>query len=213
MDPLDGALMTALLVILGALGAVAFFMFLIKHNEEKGTRKLVKKEREEQRLEDERRKEIAPEHPVKRLKVGDVVSLVGTDFIVQGVLRFREGSFEWVEYKLADATDIRWLEVEDDDELWIALYKEVNDLRIAGPRPPEHLSYHGETYELEEQGYATMRKEGDVGRRDLPECRYYDYEGPGDNVLSIEQWGENFEVSAGTRVSPFSVEVYPGSTR
>jgi hypothetical protein len=213
MDPLDGALMTALLVILGALAAVGLFMFFVKREEEKRARKRTKKQKEERRLEEERRKEIAPEHPVKRLKVGDVVSLVGTDFIVQGVLRFREGGFEWVEYKLADATDIRWLEVEDDDELWIALYKEVDDLRITGPRPPERLVYQGETYELEEQGYATMRKEGEVGRRALPECRYYDYEGPGDHVLSIEQWGENFEVSVGTRVSPYSVEVFPASSR
>jgi len=204
-------MLTALLVVTGVFAAVALFMFFIRREEEKG-RKLYKKEGKHLKGGEPRDLISAPpEHPLKRLKVGDVVSYVGQDFIVQGKLIFREGGFEWVEYKVADATDVRWLEVEEDDELWVALYKEVENFRVPGPPPPEVIEFQGDTYELEEQGYAVMRKEGDVGRRLLPECRYYDYEGPGDKVLSIEQWGENLEVSVGTSVSPFALEIFPAS--
>ena len=59
-----------------------------------------------------------------------------------------------------------------------------------------------------------MRKEGESAHGKLPECRYYDYEAEeGDDVLSVEQWGENFEVSVGRRVSPHAIEVFAASAR
>jgi hypothetical protein len=198
--------MTALIVIMGIIAMASLFMFFIKREEERGGK--LKKQKKEKQLEAR-----AAAHPLTRLKVGDALSYVGQDFIVQGKLIFREGSFEWAEYKLADGSDIRWLEVEDDDDLYVTLYKEVDDLRIDSPEPPRDLQYLGEHYELEEKGYATMRKEGDVGRRDLPQCRYYDYEGSGDNMLSIEKWGENYEVSAGMTVSPHAIEIFSAAKR
>jgi hypothetical protein len=200
--------MTALIIIFSILAAVSLFMFFIKREEEK---KLKKERKKVLEAEERAQLQAARDNPFHSLKVGDVVSYVGQDFVVQGKLVFREGSFEWTEYKLADASDVRWLEVELDDELWVGLYKEVDDLRIQGSEPPEEIEYRGDVYELEEKGYATMRREGDVGRRVLPECRYYDYEGSGDNILSIEQWGENFEVSVGVAVSPHALEIYPAA--
>lgn len=202
--------MTALLVIGGVLGAVALVMFFIKRQEEKNAeanaQKLIAK--------NANKAISAPSgagHELTKLKVDDAVSITGDTYTVKQKLIFREGNFEWVEYKLTDGSVVRWLEVEDDDELWLALYEEVDDLKLpATDRLPDELEYRGMEYELDEKGYASMRKAGEPVRDDLPQCRYYDYEGEGDAVLSVEQWGENFEVSVGARLSPHAIEVFGG---
>ena len=202
--------MTGLLVIAGILGVLAIVMFFVKRQEEKDG-----DSRAQKAIAKNANKAIAAPsgmgHELTKLKVDDAVSITGDTYTVKQKLIFREGNFEWVEYKLTDGATTKWLEVEDDDELWLALYEEVDDLKLpTTDRLPDELDYRGMEYELDEQGYASMRKAGEPLRDDLPECRYYDYEGDGDAVLSIEKWGENLEVSVGQRLSPHAIEVYPG---
>ncbi len=208
--------MTGVLIVFGILGVIALFMFFSKRQEEKAERKAIKAAKQAQLggYEDERSlPEGKPKkrHELLSLKTGDAVSITGDTFTITQKLIFREGSFEWVEYKLSDGETTRWLEVEDDDELWLALYQEVDDLKLR-EAPGDEIEYKGVDFELDEKGYATMRKEGEPASGKLPECRYYDYEAEeGDDVLSIEQWGENYEASVGHRVSPHAVEVFPGA--
>jgi hypothetical protein len=199
--------MTALLIIFGILGAISLLMFFVKRQEEK------EQKRRKQVKEAARAQISAPAgsgseqaNELMRIQVGDAVSITGDTYTVKQKLIFREGNFEWVEYKIMDGETTRWLEVEDDDELWLAVYEEVEDLKIKG-EPPDEIEYHGVEFELDEKGYATMRKAGEP-ESSAPEMRYFDYEGDGDEVLSIEQWGDNFEVSVGHRVSPHALEVY-----
>jgi hypothetical protein len=205
--------MTGVLIVFGILAAISLFMFFSKRNDEKAQKKALKKAQlggyEDERL----IPDGAPRkrHELLTLKTGDAVSITGDTYTIEQKLIFREGSFEWVEYKLSDGETTRWLEVEDDDELWLALYQEVDDLKLR-EAPPAELEYKGTDFELDEKGFATMRKDGEPALGKLPECRYYDYEAEeGDDVLSIEQWGENFEASVGRRVSPHAIEVFPGA--
>ena len=187
--------MTVVMVALAILALYALFMFFVRREEERN--KKVKKEH---------KKALAERSPLLALKVGDAVEHVGQTFIVDEKLTFREGSFQWLEYKLVDGSETRWLEVEDDDELYVTLYEAAPDLHVTG-EPPRTLQYQGKSFELEEKGFATMRKEGDVNRHELPECRYYDYEAPGGDVLSLEKWGENFEASVGKTLHPATLDV------
>ena len=204
--------MTGVLIVFGILTVIALFMFFIKRQEEQGGRKQLKKPKKggDDPLLSEGAH--ARSHELMRLKVGDALSITGDTYTISQKLIFREGSFEWMEYRLSDGETTRWLEVEDDDELWLALYQEVDDLKLRDA-PGAELTYKGVDYELDEKGSATMRKEGEGpahGR--LPECRYYDFEAEeGDGVLSIEQWSENYEASVGRRVSPHAIEVFPGA--
>lgn len=158
----------------------------------------------------QRPKQLESRNPFN-LRLNDVVSYMDQDFIVEGKLTFSEEGWEWYEYKLADGRDIYWMEVDEEAGEWeVALYQEVDDLKISG-KPPEQLDYHGERYSLAEKGHATMSREGDVGFKTLPQCRYFDYEGPEEKVISVEQWGQTYEVCAGEYLDEDMLEIMPGT--
>lgn len=146
------------------------------------------------------------------LQVGDIVQHMGQDWAVEGKLTYQEGGFSWLEYMLQDGDEIRWLSVEEDDWVTVALLALVNSLEVSAV-PPQELVYNGDTYYQRETGQATMRREGNLRRPEAETCRYFDYEGPDQKVLSIEDWGGNLEVTAGIIIAPRSLVILPGEGR
>jgi hypothetical protein len=152
------------------------------------------------------------ERTLKTLRLGDVVQHLGKDYLVEGKLTYNEDGFIWHEYMLVDRTDVRWLAVEQDDRLIVALYQQVpaTDL-LLGASPPETVSYQGIQYRLDERGSANMTRQGEVGQRNAERCRYFDYVGQGGRLLSVEYWGETPEVCVGEEIREASLEILPGS--
>ncbi len=50
----------------------------------------------------------------REIKVGDVLGIEGSDFVVRGTLRFDQSGFTWAEHFIDDVHNRRWLSVEDD---------------------------------------------------------------------------------------------------
>ena len=147
---------------------------------------------------------------VRNLKVNDIVSYMGQDFIVEGKLVFDEDGDKWYEYMLVDGSDVRWLSVEEDDMLELGLYQVVKDLPLM-QNPREFLEYNGVRFRLEEHGAARMRREGRTAGRTATNCRYWDYQaGDGEILLSVEQWGQSYEVSLGRKIDEAAVDILPG---
>jgi hypothetical protein len=146
---------------------------------------------------------------VRALSVGDVVNHDGSDFIVQGTLRFEEGGFRWSEHLLVDANRRIWLSVEDDEgELEVIEWQRSRSLGIApGPRQLEHEDV---TYELEERGTANYTSEGTTGAPGGGRAEYADY-AAGDRRLSFERYSAagEWEVSLGKKISEHALDVYP----
>lgn len=143
------------------------------------------------------------------LRIGDIVQYLDEDWIVESKLTYNDDGFVWVEYLLQLSDRIAWLAVEEDDLIETCLLYPVSDLDISGD-PPDSLTYNGNTYELEESGRANMTRITLTGQRTAERCRYYDYAGPNDQVLAIEDWDGQREVTVGQQIPPRSLRILPG---
>lgn len=157
----------------------------------------------------------APELPslhrnVFTLQIGDIVQYDARDWVVEGKLIYTEDEFSWFEYMVQDGDDIRWLSVSEDDTVAVSWLQTVTDLEISG-KPPKTIDYHGVIYTQEDHGKASMRRLGTLQRKRAEHCRYYDYEGSGRQVMSIENWDGDLEVSVGQSIRPSDLTLLPGS--
>ena len=142
-----------------------------------------------------------------KLKVDDVVSYFGDDYVVEGRLDYDEEGWPWVCYLLVGDDDaVKWLSVEDDDRIEASMWTEV-DLMVSGERPPEFLEYDNEKFKLVEFGRANVKQSGKTGNKEGLSMSYFEYKGD-ENMLSVEQWGESYEVSIGQDINPVALELY-----
>lgn len=143
------------------------------------------------------------------LKINDIVTYFGTDYMLEGRLDYMEDGYTWVTYMLVDGDDVKWLSVEDDDQLEVSLWEEVEDLQVA-QNPPEFLEYRGERFRMKEKGRARVNQQGHTRNKMGMSVEYFDYDGDGDNMLSVERWGGSVEVSIGQEIRPSTLDVLPG---
>lgn len=145
----------------------------------------------------------------RALKVGDVVNHDGSDFIVEGTLRFDEGGFVWQEHLLVDGERRLWLSVEDDEgELEVIEWRRHKGLTLQpGAKTIEH---EGVSYSLEERGRADYTSEGVTGGLGGGIAEYADY-AAGDRRLGFERYTADgdWEVSVGQKISPLALDIYP----
>lgn len=155
---------------------------------------------------------------VTDLRPGDVLTMDGKDFIVDGVIAYDEEGHRWSAGKVSDGGDTRWLVVglERGGSLTARLLAEVTDIDVSG-MPPEVLVTPETRYTLERRGTATAQVSGQVGIRlrgeagTVERCRWWLYETPGADTLLVEQWGDTFRVLRGSKVNPDLIEMLPGS--
>ena len=157
-------------------------------------------------LEDDRR--------ILDMQPGDVIDYYDETFLLDGRLLYDEEGVVWKTYLLGDAKDgrDRWLSVDDDDRLEIALYEVLPPGSVSvGDSAPPQLQVGEVTFHLKEKGSARVRKHDDKGTRDRGTCRYADYRGPDDARLSVEWWGDVPEVALGKPVREDELMILPGS--
>lgn len=143
------------------------------------------------------------------LQIGDIVQYQADDWVVEGTLIYDDSGFTWVEYLLQEGDRIRWLSVEEDDIVTVTFSETVSDLYIQSD-PPEVVDYQGEEFRLNESGQASMTRTGNTLQRRAQYCRYFEYKGPENRVLSIEDWSGDWEVSIGHTLPPRDLILLPG---
>ncbi len=110
------------------------------------------------------------------------------------------------EYKISNGTETRFLAVEDDDELYISISNKIRvrdidedlpDQISENEAPPKKITYKDRKYFLEEENPGYYRNVSE-GEENWTELIAWEYEDDDNNILTIEQWGENnFEASEG----------------
>ena len=158
----------------------------------------------------------APQPPapsgVRTLKLGDVVNLEGADFIVEGTLRLEQDGFRWEEHRLVDGERSRWLSVEDDEGLEVAVWERAP----AGELAPgaERITHDGVAYELEERGHASFTAEGSTGTAPSGRMEYVEY-AAGERRLAFERFGDDagWELGVGAVISEHALDIYPARER
>jgi hypothetical protein len=162
------------------------------------------------------------ERTVRDLRVGDVLTIDGKDFIVEGAINYDEDGHRWIAGRCVDAADTRWVMVglERTGTSSSRLLTQDETTQISG-YPPEALVIGETRYALDKRGTATCQLKGDVGplgalKKDRPEghterCRWWLYAAPGDDTMVVEQWGNDYRVLRGKKVGDSTIELMPGS--
>ncbi|HVV83521.1 MAG TPA: DUF4178 domain-containing protein [Kofleriaceae bacterium] len=161
------------------------------------------------------------ERGLRELKVGDVVTIDGKDFLCEGVILYDEDGHRWVGARLVDGSDVRWcvvgLERVGNEQIRLLAQ---DPTEISG-YPPEALVIGDVRYALDKRGTATCRVTGDLGnlfgaRTDkldgaVERCRWWLYSAPGDDTVVLEQWGQDYRALKGKKVAAGTLELIPGS--
>lgn len=150
----------------------------------------------------------APQRNLFTIQIGDVVSYDERDYIVQQVLTYNEGGYQWFDYQLVDGNDEIWLGVDDDDGIEVGVYREI-DLDLEEPIPRQ-VSHEGLTFKLEEKGSAQVVSRTEYAGNRPVNVYYWDFESTdGDKYLSVEKWGNEIEASVGYSVKPYEIKIFP----
>jgi hypothetical protein len=156
---------------------------------------------------------------VRDLRVGDVVTHGGHEYLVEGAIHYDEAGHRWVAGRLVDIDHERWLVIGMErvgaDTVRIA---EVTDLDVSG-YPPETMVVDTVRYNLDKRGTATAKASGEtdvLGSGNLSSgsvhrCRWWRYEGTGGKCLIIEQWGDAYRTLRGETIRISDLDMLPGS--
>ncbi len=159
---------------------------------------------------------------VQDLDVGFVFDYDLSTWEVQAIYEYDWGEDYFTrEFKVSNGSITRYLAIEEDDELEISLSQKVKiraldedlmDTLMQSQQPPKKITYNDVTYKLDSEapGYFHDVAKGDSWE----EFRSWDFEDKaGENVLTIEQWGEKeFEASVGRNLKEFEISnILPAS--
>ena len=162
------------------------------------------------------------ERTIRDLRVGDVLTIDGRDFLVEGTIGYDEDGHRWTGAKVVDGADVRWLVVgiERVGSSPVRLMTHDTENEVSG-YPPETIVIGELRYGLDKRGTATCKLAGDVGtlsgvkdkRPDahVERCRWWLYNGAGDDTLVLEQWGADYRVLRGKKVAADTIDLIPGS--
>ncbi|HEU4727176.1 MAG TPA: DUF4178 domain-containing protein [Kofleriaceae bacterium] len=162
------------------------------------------------------------ERTIRDLRVDDVLTMDGRDFLVEGMINYDEDGHRWIGARVVDGSDVKWLVIGIERAGTGATRLLVQDdaTQISG-YPPEVLVIGDVRYALDKRGAATCALHGDVGslgalKKDRPDghverARWWLYSAPGDDTLLLEQWGSDYRVLRGKKVGEGTIELIPGS--
>lgn len=147
-----------------------------------------------------------------KIRAGDMLQFGDDKYFVRGSIHFTEGVYTWHEHFFqADANATRrWLSVEADPDLQMALWQDVPGLSAQAGAAV--VTYNNKQFRLDESGQANFRTEGTTGLPQSGVAQYADYESDDGTLLSFEKFGNGaWEASIGRPLPRGSFTIYPGS--
>ncbi|NVB36929.1 DUF4178 domain-containing protein [Pseudenhygromyxa sp. WMMC2535] len=152
------------------------------------------------------------------LRVGDVVLIeasdarVEGDYVVEGLLRLREGGATTVVVVMADGGRRRWLIGGRELEDWFVV-EPVEGHGLAG-EPPRNIQPRTEpprVYGLSRRGQASVAAIGGHGRPAGSRVGTYVYRAGARDLLWLERWGSTVLMGEGLILARHAVSFLPGS--
>jgi len=148
---------------------------------------------------------------VKALKPRDVLSYLGRDYLIEGVVVYK---LNGKVHRLARAVDgevVLWVEpLSDDMDDRMVLMTQVRDLDIGTP-PPQSISYRQSAFVPRWAGRATVEIVGQVPDQMGGAREVWRYRAAGDVFLQIEAGPSGTLVFYGESVHRGMLEVLPGA--
>ncbi|WP_143965661.1 DUF4178 domain-containing protein [Gordonia zhaorongruii] len=144
------------------------------------------------------------------LTPGDLVEIRGETYAVRGTLRLTQGSYVWTENFLDTGLGHKaWISVEDDPDLEVVLWQEVNGATVSPG--PSTVELQGVRYTSDESGAASFTSAGTTGLAANGRVSYHDYSA-GDARLSFEDFGPGWECARGDVLRRSEYRIFPSST-
>jgi uncharacterized protein DUF4178 len=155
------------------------------------------------------------------LKVRDVLSFAGRDYVVEGTATYRLGGGRTsVLARAVDGERVAWVEppsdvaiagdgvtsVSLDRFVWL---EEVRDLDLAVP-PSLGISYRSDSYIRRSSARGTLELSGAVPERVAGPIDVWRYRGAADRVLQVEASADRVFKLAGETVHPGLIDILPG---
>ncbi|HUQ06138.1 MAG TPA: DUF4178 domain-containing protein [Kofleriaceae bacterium] len=166
--------------------------------------------------------DVLRERGLKELKVGDVLTIDGKDYLAEGVIEYDEDGHRWVGARVVDGVNAKWCVagLERVGTAHVRILEHDTTTDIAG-YPPEALVIGDVRFALDKRGNATAKLHGDLGNLlgakttpaegHVERCRWWLYSAPGDDTVVLEQWGADYRVLRGKKVSGDTIDLIPGS--
>ena len=161
------------------------------------------------------------EPSLSSLGPGDVVSHLGTDHLVEGVLRLDDDGRLTCLYRMTDGTRVRWLAVRagaDEPLVCDAVPGLIDPDGLAGhggslpgQSTPEQLFHQGAPYRLASRAMVRVERVGAVGVLPPADRAWLcEYAGAGVRRIVALIWRDRVETFAGEPVARSMIEVLPG---
>ncbi len=156
---------------------------------------------------------------VKNLQVGDFIDYYLKSWQVKEIYEYDWGNnFFAKEYKLDSGDEIRFLYVEDDDELILSISEKVNVMSInknlkhdilEDDEPMKRMDYNGVTYYLSRESLGHCRDWEDDPNYDDSWSKLVSWEFLDETekkFISVERWGEyEIEAAKGMYIEEFEI--------
>jgi len=144
-----------------------------------------------------------------KLRLRDILSYQGKDYVVEGLLTYRLGGKVLRLARVVDGNTTRWVEpLADDSDDRLLIFDEMQGLDLSTP-PPSTISHHGKSYLPKLSGQATVEVAGKVPERLAGSCEVWRYRAAGDVYLQIERWPDRTITLSGESVHKDMVDVLP----
>jgi hypothetical protein len=145
------------------------------------------------------------------IKVRDIVSFAGRDYVVEGTASYLINGRTTVLARAVDGEVVLWVESPHAPGAGdrVMVLREVRDLELAVP-PPESISYHDLTYVQRLVGRAQVEIAGTVPERTAGTVELWRYRAAGDLYLQIEGGVDRVFMLSGESVHQGMIEILPG---
>jgi hypothetical protein len=144
-----------------------------------------------------------------KLRLRDIVSYQGRDYVTEGLLTYRLGGKVYRLARVVDGDTVLWVEpLTDDSDDRLLILQEVPGLPLSTP-PPSSISYQAQSYLPKLSGPATVEVGGKVPDRLAGSCEVWRYRAAGDLFLQIERWADRTVTLAGESVHKDMVDILP----
>jgi hypothetical protein len=143
---------------------------------------------------------------VQSLDVGWVAQYNNSDYVVRERVNYTENGFGWIEVLLDDTKQSFWLEIEQDDELLLTRWDNVD---VDDPALIESgsITVGGTKYDLDETGQPHFTASGTTGLPLSGSVRYRTFT-RGLQSVSCDEWiPGTWEAAISTPLRPFEVRV------
>jgi hypothetical protein len=145
-----------------------------------------------------------------KIQVRDVVSHLGRDYLVEGVVTHRVNGKQIQLARAVDGAEVLWIEPpQADSGERLLVWREIHDLEMSIP-PPESIWYRDHTYLQRLAGKATVEVTGAAPERSPGTAQLWRYHAAGDRHLLIESGAGGIWMAAGESVHQGMIDILPG---